>query len=146
VHKQYYDFYPLKASFRIRTKANFSLQRAQVLRRASNAGFVAHFDEYVTDVLDIAQPTDPRATGATISMAEFLRRHRKMLIETVSYWHETLSEARLRKVLSNIQFVAETYGLVIREEEEKRTIAALAALLAIWATTHDPIDALYGED
>jgi hypothetical protein len=45
-----------------------------------------------------------------------------------------------------MRFVAETYGLVVRQEDEKRTIASFAALLMTWATTHDPLEeALYGE-
>ena len=141
--KQYYDFYPLRPKFRVRTKANFSLKRAQVLRRTGNASFVQHFDEYVTDMLDIVRPSTSRGLATTISMGEFLRRHRKMLVETVSYWHGHTSEAQLRKVLSNMQFVAETYGLVVRSDEEKRTIAAISALLMTWATSHDPPHALY---
>jgi hypothetical protein len=44
-----------------------------------------------------------------------------------------------------MRFVAETYGLVIRQEDEKRTIASFAALLMAWATTHEPLEeALYG--
>lgn len=145
-HNQYYDFYPIKPNFRVQTKANFSIERARVLRRKGNAMFVKHFDEYVTDMVDIARPSSARLPKASsITMAEFLRRHRKMLIETVSYRHGTVSIAQLRKILNNMQFVAETYGLVVRQDEEKRTIAALAAVLMIWATTHVPLQALYGE-
>jgi hypothetical protein len=145
-HIQYFDFYPLRPKFRVRTKANFSLKRAQFLRRPGNVSFVNHFDEYVTDMLDIARPRTKRgSSGSTISMAEFLRRHRRMLVETVSYWHGFTSEAQLRRVLSNMQFVAETYGLVVRQDEEKHTIAAISALLMTWATSHAPTVALYGE-
>jgi hypothetical protein len=144
--KQYYDLYVLRPRFRVQSKANFSIQRAQFLRRAGNVQFIKHFDEYVSDLLNIARPSPSRDGGsAVISMAEFLRRHRKMLLETVRYWHEQTTEAQLRRVLANMQFVAETYGLVIRQEDEKRTIASFAALLMTWATTHEPLEeALYG--
>jgi hypothetical protein len=144
--KQYYDLYVLRPRFRVQSKANFSISRAQFLRRAGNVQFIKHFDEYVSDLLNIARPSPSRDGGsAVISMAEFLRRHRKMLLETVRYWHEQTTEAQLRKVLANMRFVAETYGLVIRQEDEKRTIASFAALLMTWATTHEPLEeALYG--
>jgi hypothetical protein len=144
--KQYYDLYVLRPRFRVQSKANFSIQRAQVLRRTGNAMFIKHFDEYVSDLLNIAHPSSSRGGGsAVISMAEFLRRHRKMLLETVRYWHKQTTEAQLRRVLANMRFVAETYGLVIRQEDEKRTIASFAALLMTWATTHEPLEeALYG--
>ncbi len=144
--KQFYDLYVLKPKFRVQSKANFSLQRAQYLRRAGNAMFVKHFDEYVSDILNIAKPTPSRdRSAAVISMAEFLRRHRKMLLDTVRYWHGQTTDAKLRRVLDNMRFVAETYGLVIRQEDEKRTIASFAALLMAWATTHEPLEeALYG--
>ncbi len=145
--KQYYDLYVLRPKFRVQTKANFSLKRAQFLRRAGNAQFIKHFDEYVSDLLNIARPGSSRTgTAAVFSMAEFLRRHSKMLLETVRYWHEQTTEAQLRRVLNNMRFVAETYGLVIRQEDEKRTIASFSALLMTWATTHEPLEeALYGE-
>jgi hypothetical protein len=143
--KQYYDLYVLRPRFRVQSKANFSIARAQFLRRAGNVQFIKHFDEYVSDLLNIAHPSSSRGGGAVISMAEFLRRHRKMLLETVRYWHEQTTEAQLRRVLANMRFVAETYGLVIRQEDEKRTIASFAALLMTWATTHEPLEeALYG--
>ena len=151
--KQFYDLYVLRPRFRVQSKANFSIQRAQFLRRPGNATFVKHFDEYVSDLLNIAKPDPKRAvahakkngSAAVISMAEFLRRHRKMLLETVQYWHGQTTEAQLRRVLANMRFVAETYGLVIRQEDEKRTIASFAALLMAWATTHEPLgQALYG--
>ncbi len=143
---QYYDLYVLKPHFRVQSKANFSLKRAQFLRRAGNSNFVKHFDEYVSDLLNIAKPSPSRdGSAAVISMAEFLRRHRKMLLETVQYWHGQTTDAKLRRVLDNMRFVAETYGLVIRQEDEKRTIASFAALLMTWATTHEPLEeALYG--
>jgi hypothetical protein len=145
--QQFYDLYVLKPRFRVQTKANFSLKRAQFLRRSGNSSFIKHFDEYVSDLVNIARPGSTRSGGSeAISMAEFLRRHRKMLLETIQYWHGQTTEAKLRRVLSNMRFVAETYGLVIRQAEEKRTIAAFAALLMTWATTHEPLEeALYGE-
>lgn len=144
--KQFYDLYVLRPKFRVHSKANFSIKRAQFLRRAGNATFVKHFDEYVSDLLNIAKPTPSRdGSAAVISMAEFLRRHRKMLLDTVRYWHGQTTDAKLRRVLDNMRFVAETYGLVIRQEDEKRTIASFAALLMAWATTHEPLEeALYG--
>ncbi len=145
--QQFYDLYVLRPRFRVQSKANFSLKRAQFLRRPGNAHFIKHFDEYVSDLLNIARPGSTRVGHSeTISMAEFLRRHRKMLLETVQYWHGQTTDAKLRRVLSNMRFVAETYGLVIRQGDEKRSIASFAALLMTWATTHEPLEeALYGE-
>src|SRR5437588_5321870 len=55
--QQFYDLYVLKPRFRVQSKANFSLKRAQFLRRAGNAHFIKHFDEYVSDLLTIAKPS-----------------------------------------------------------------------------------------
>ena len=144
--KQYYDLYVVKPNFRVRTKADFSLARGKYLRQASNHSLSEHFDEYVTDMLNIARPRSNREDATPhISIAEFLRRHRKMLVETVSYWHGKVSHAQLNKILSNMQFVAETYGLVVRDAEERETIASFAALLMTWAISHDPVDEeIYG--
>ncbi len=144
--KTYYDLYPVKPLFRTQTKANFSMQRAKVLRRPGNTTLAKHFDQYVSDMLAIAHPRSSRYDASpTISMAEFLRRHGKMLIETVCFWHGKVTQAQLKKILSNMQYVAETYGLVIREDEERATIASLSALLMTWAASHDPVEEIYGE-
>jgi hypothetical protein len=36
-------------------------------------------------------------------------------------------------VLENLHFVADTYGLVIHEEDEKRALAGITSLLTLWA-------------
>jgi hypothetical protein len=145
-HKQYYDLYPVKPLYRTQTKANFSLHRAKVLRRPGNAVFAKYFDQYVSDMLVIAHPRSSRYDASpAISMAEFLRRHGKLLVETVSYWHGNVTPARIQRILVNMQFVAETYGLVIRESEEKSAIASITALLSTWAASHDPVEEIYGE-
>lgn len=145
-HKQYFDLYPVKPLFRVQSKANFSLQRAKVLRRPSNDVLAKHFDQYVSDMLAIAHPRSSRYDASPVlSMGEFLRRHGKMLVETVAYWHGKVTPAQVRRILTNMQFVADTYGLVIRESEERVTIASLASLLSTWAVSHDPIEEIYGE-
>ncbi len=144
--KQYFDLYVLKPLFRVRTKANFSLARAQFLRRPSNHTLAEHFDEYVSDMLNIAKPRSNREDASPqLSMAEFLRRHRKMLIDTVAYWHGNVTHSQIGKVLTNMQYVAETYGLVVPEEDERETIAGFTALLMTWAISHDPVEGeIYG--
>lgn len=145
-HKQYFDLYPVKPLYRTQTKANFSMQQAKALRRPGNITLAKHFDQYVSDMLVIAHPRSSRSDASpAISMAEFLRRHRKMLIDTVCFWHGSVTTAQLSRILNNMRFVAETYGLVIREDEERPAIASLSALLMTWATSHDPVEEIYGE-
>ena len=42
---------------------------------------------------------------------------------------------RAFKILKNLHFVADTYGLVIHDEDEKRAIAGFTSLLTLWATS-----------
>ena len=129
-----FDLYVLHPRFKATSAAQFTLERARFLQRRSNAHLLAQFDQYLSDLLGIATSVARLRTMETLSMAEFLRRHQKMLIATVQAWPHKATDAQLRRILKNMRFVAETYGLVIRAEDEKRSIAAFAALLMSWAT------------
>jgi hypothetical protein len=77
-------------------------------------------------------------------MGELLRRHGAMLREQISFWHGTVKRERVGKLLKNLQFVADTYDLVVRVEDEKRAIAAITANLALWAASTYGVDEVYG--
>jgi hypothetical protein len=42
-----------------------------------------------------------------------------------------------------MRFVADTYGLVVRQSDEKRTISAISVMLALWAAGEYGIEPLY---
>jgi hypothetical protein len=130
-----FDLYILIPKFRVRTKAKFSIARARYLRRPENRFFAHRWDTYFEDLLHICRPRTP-LSEMFISMGEFLRRHGEMVVSEILHWNgeakhgrADVRKARLRKTLKNLQFVADTYGLIIPIEDEKRAIAGVTAQL-----------------
>lgn len=129
-----YDIHPVLPKFRVQTKAKFSIARAQHLRRPENARLAKFWDQYLADMMTIAKPRTP-LSKKVISLGEFLRRHERMIVEEVDYWHGEVKRRRAFKILKNLHFVADTYGLVVHDEDEKRAIAGFTSLLTLWATS-----------
>ncbi len=127
-----YDFHPVVPQFRITTKAKFSVARAKFLRRPENRLLARLWDKYVEDLLNLCRPRTV-LSRKVFSLGEFLRRHQWMIIEQVGYWHGKVERNGVNKILNNMHFVSDTYGLVIREEDEKRTIAGITTILTLWA-------------
>jgi hypothetical protein len=140
-----FDLLPVKPRFRVTAKAQFSLERVFFLRRPENADLSMHWDEYLGDLLEICRPRNARA-HAVMSMAEFLRRHQEMLVGRVSYWHGEVTRDEVERVLRNFRFVAETYGLVIPDSSERRALADLSILLAMWAASGRGVNSIYGSE
>ncbi len=141
--KSLYDLHTVIPKFHVRTQARFSLKRARYLRRPENRAFATHWDEYFEDLSHICQPRTPRSENV-FPVGELLRRHGTMICTQVAFWHGYVKEAHLRKILRNIQFVADTYDLVVHEEGEKRAIAAITANLTLWAASKLGVNEVYG--
>lgn len=128
------DFHPVIPRFRVRTKARFSIARAQYLRKPSNRGFSRLWNQYVEDLLKLCRPRSPQRENF-ISLGEFLRRHEAMIIDQVDLWHGWIDRSQAKRVLKHLHFVADTYGLVLPSQDEKRGIAGVTAILALWAAS-----------
>lgn len=137
-----YDFHPVVPQFRVSTKARFSLERAKYLRRKSNRAFVQLWDQYVENLLTICKPRTALSENV-FSMGEFFRRHETMILNQVEYWHGDIDRTAARKILQNMHFVADTYGLVIHEENEKRGIASISSILTLWAASEHGVHPVY---
>lgn len=142
--KTLYDLHPVVPLFRAQTRARVSLARARYLRRPENRDFARQWDKYVEDLLAICRPRTPLSSNV-LSLGEFLRRHGGMVVEQVAFWHGWVERRRAAKVLENLHFVADTYGLVIHEEDEKRAIAGITSLLTLWAGGRYGVTPVYQE-
>jgi len=129
-----YDIHPVVPKFRVHTKAKFSVARAQFLRRPENRRLSRFWDQYLADLMTIAKPRT-LLSRKVISLGEFLRRHERMIVGQVDYWHGAVNRRRALKILKNLHFVADTYGLVIHNEDEKRAIAGITSILTLWASS-----------
>jgi hypothetical protein len=138
-----YDLHPVVPKFRARTKAHFSLKRARYLRRHENRSFATHWDEYFDDLSHICTPRTP-LSEKVFPMGELLRRHRTMIETQIAFWHGGVKRTQIARMLRNFQFVADTYALVVRAEDEKHAIVAITANLALWAASKFGVGKVYG--
>ncbi|RMH39266.1 MAG: hypothetical protein D6689_17110 [Deltaproteobacteria bacterium] len=138
-----YDLHPVRPRFRVPVTAQFSVQRAQFLRRPENESLALHWDEYLEDLLEICAPPSSRFLGS-MTMGEFLRRHQELLMSRVTYWHGDVERDQVARLLRNFRFVAETYGLVIPASATRRALTDMAMLVAFWVASAAGIGDLYG--
>ena len=137
-----YDFHPIVPRFRVKTKARFSLARASFLRRRRNRNLSRFWDDYVDDLFTICKPRTA-LSEKVISMGEFFRRHEQMILDQVDHWHGSINRRGAARILRNMHFVADTYGLVIHIEDEKRAIGGITSILALWAAAEYGIHPVY---
>ncbi len=137
-----YDLHPVIPRVRIKTRANMSLARARYLRHKNNRNFARLWDEYLEDLLSICKARTPLSENV-FSLGEFLRRHEAMILDQVEFWHGRVDRRAARKILENMHLVADTYGLVVHQEDEKRAIAGLTAILMLWAAGKYGVDPVY---
>jgi hypothetical protein len=142
--KTLYDYHPVIPLFRSQTRARVSLARARFLRRPENRDFARQWDKYVEDLLAICRPRTPLSSNI-LSLGEFLRRYGEMVVQQVAFWHGWIERPRAAKILANLHFVADTYGLVIHEEDEKRALAGITSLLTLWAGGRYGVTPIYQE-
>lgn len=137
-----YDLHPVVPRFRVTTKAKFSIARAKFLRRFENRNLSLFWDKYVEDLLNLCHPRTHLSRNV-FSLGEFLRRHQTMILDQVCFWHGDTSRREANKILNNMHFVADTYGLVVHDVDEKRTIAGITSLLTLWAAAEYGVDKVY---
>jgi hypothetical protein len=138
----FFDIHPLLPRGRRRTRARFSLDRARYLRRKSSRDLARLWDVYVDDLLAICRPRVPQSRDV-FSLGEFLRRHESMILDQLDYWHGGIERRAAARVLERMHFVADTYGLVILQGDEKRAIAAISIILGLWASAHYGVGPVY---
>lgn len=137
-----YDGYAIISNVKHSTKAKFTLEKARYVMRDRNKNLAEKWDTYFNDLISICRPNNPNAKSI-ISFNEFLRRHEKMLVEQVAYWHGEPTYSELDKLLKDMQFMAEVYDLVIHTEDQKKVLVDLTSLLMMYACGKYGMDPLY---
>ena len=137
-----FDLHPLVPNGRVPTKARFSLERAHHLRQPANHGLAQLWDVYVEDLIAVCRSQEAQG-GRSLSLGEFLRRHADLFLDELVAWHGKVDRDASRQVLERMRFVADTYGLVIRQSDEKRTIAAISMILSLWSAGEFGVEPLY---
>ncbi|HZJ64591.1 MAG TPA: hypothetical protein VFD36_13830 [Kofleriaceae bacterium] len=80
----------------------------------------------------------------SVDRVKFLRRHQELLLTRVVYWHGDISRDEVGRVLRDMRFVSETYGLVIPASMSRRALADLAILVSVWACAQRGVDGMFG--
>src|SRR5690606_32579224 len=75
---------------------------------------------------------------------EFLRRHAELLIARAVYWHGDVNRDEVARLLRDLRFVSETYGLVIPASMSRRALADLAILVSLWVCADRGVDQMFG--
>lgn len=140
--QEIYDLNPLVPTGKVRTRARFSLARARHLQDPDNRGLAGLWDVYVEDLIAICR-TDSAPGGRSIAFSVFVERNSEMLLDQLARWHGKLDRAAAQLVLDRMRFVADTYGLVIRQRDARRTIAAVSMILALWSAGEFGVEPLY---
>lgn len=141
-HPALFDLHPLVPRFRPAIRTRFSVARARFLRRPENRSLSELWDEYAADLSHLCRPRTPLSENV-MTMGEFLRRHETLIVDEVAYWHGVVEKRKVERVLRNMRFVADTLGMVIHVESERRAIAGISAILALWAASHEGVLPVY---
>jgi Peptidase C39 family len=127
-----YDGYALIPKFKVHTRAKFTLDKAKELMYDKNEDLAIKWDQYTNDLINICKPRT-KLSYNIITFTEFLRRNEENLTKRVANWHGEPTYAELKKILSNMRFIAEVYDLVVPEDDEKRAAIDLAAILMMYS-------------
>jgi hypothetical protein len=138
-----FDLHVVVPKFRPKSRARFSLKGARFLRRPENREFATHWGEYFADLSQICHPRTP-LSERVFRMGELLRRHGAMIRSQIVFWHGGVQPREIDRILRNLQFVADTYDFVVKEDDEKRAIAAISSMLMLWATSKRGVGPVYG--
>lgn len=138
----FYDLHPLIPRDHQPARARFTLERALGLREPHNRTLAQLWDVYVEDLITICDSQESQG-GRSASLGEFVRRHATLLLDQLESWHARIDRDAAAQVLERMRFVADTYGMTIRQSDEKRTIAAISMILALWSAGEFGVEPLY---
>lgn len=127
-----YDGYAIIPKFKVITRAKFTIDKAIELMYEKNKNLASKWDEYFNDLVQIAR-TRTSLTVNYMTFSEFLRRNGKKLIKQVANWHGSPSQSELKKILQNMQFIADIYDFIIPTEDEKKALIDLSSVLMMYS-------------
>ena len=137
-----FDGYAVIPNFKTKTRAKFTLAKANYVMQAKNKELAKHWDTYFNDLISICKPRTATSIH-TISFGEFLRRYEKMIIQEVAYWHGNPTQGELKKVIDKMEFIANVYNLVIYIDEHKKALVDITNLLMMYACGKYGMDKIY---
>lgn len=126
-----YDLHPVVPRHLPWARAEFSPHRVRELLKPERRSIVRRWDRYVTGLKPVCIPLSLQGELA-LPLADLLERHRSLVAARVERIGGGDAGALL-PLVSELAFVAETYGLEVRPDAETLALDRAAALVARWA-------------
>lgn len=127
-----YDLHPLVPRRPARLRARFSLERARYLGRPENRRFAHVWSAVARDLLTLAVPREAQLSWS-VALGTLIRHEEQTILDQLDYRNGSLDRDLARRLLAHLRFVAETYDLEVRPEDEAHAVAGVGAILARWA-------------
>ncbi|MFH0736845.1 MAG: hypothetical protein V1773_19215 [bacterium] len=127
-----FDGYALIPNFKAKTIAKFTPKKAQLLMYSQNKDLALHWEEYFSDITIFSVPLND-FVSEYLTFSSFLKKYEKLIINKIAFWHGSVPEHELKKIINNMEFVAEIYNLVILNKNENKAIIDLTSLLMMYA-------------
>ncbi len=127
-----YDGYAVIPKFKTKVHANFTPKKAEILMYPENKDLAINWVDYYNDLLVYTTPLTV-STINYITYSDFIKKHAENIIQKVAYWHGNISTKELKKIVNNMEFVAEIYNFVILKNNECKATNDLALLLMMYA-------------
>jgi len=127
-----YDGYAIIPKFKVITRAKFTIEKAIELMYDKNKDLASKWDEYFNDLRQVTK-TRTSLTVNFMTFSEFLRRNGKKLVNQVANWHGSPTQAELKKILQNMQFITDIYDFIIPTEDEKKALIDLTSILMMYS-------------
>jgi hypothetical protein len=137
-----YDLHPVIPRNGGQARARFTLEWAHHLRDPENRGLAQLWDSYVEDLITLCGPPAAGADGA-VPLGQLLARNSPLFLDQLQTWHRGVERQAAEDVINRMRFVADTYGLTVPLDDERRVIAAVSTMLAIWCAGEFGIEPLY---
>ncbi|HPN38193.1 MAG TPA: cysteine peptidase family C39 domain-containing protein [Melioribacteraceae bacterium] len=127
-----YDGYVVAPKFKTKIHATFTPKKAEILMYAENKDLAINWEDYYNDLSIFTTPLTDE-TIDFITFQNFLKKHAKYIIDKVIFWHGNISISELKKIVNNMEFVAEIYNFVVLKKNENKAVTDLALLLMMYA-------------
>jgi hypothetical protein len=127
----FYDLHPVVPRKPHGARANFTRARALALRQRENRQLALAWATYGERLLAVASPrTEQFEFG--VPFGEFIGQCKERLLGSVGALEADANRDATRLFLEQLRFVADTYDLLVRPDQEQGATTALWSLLGEW--------------
>ena len=123
-----FDLHPVVPRRGATWHASFTAGRTRALGEWENRSLTKRWGEYLNTLSDVAVPRSEPSDLFQLSPGAFFARHEEALL-THAAVSRALDRPAAREALHHLRFVADTYDMMFRADDERHAVTAIAALL-----------------